>query len=170
VVLFLSIAGWFGAGCGTDDSGSGPPTAGTDGGDQLVEAKVTGRCPGQPIKGRDATFSVDVENTGDEAWPAAFVEWNGIQDVTVPGNRGEAVDGSGKKGLYVGGRGYTTYRFGELEPGKAQSYKLTVAPAHKANRSDVTFSTWGDMPHAEPVPSSPDTAIHPCPGPWGDGR
>jgi hypothetical protein len=170
LAILVSIASCLGVGCGTDDSGSGLPTAGTDGSDQLVEANVTGRCPGRPIKRKAATFSVEVENTGDRTWPAVFVEWNGIQDVSTPANGGEAVDGSGKTGRYAGGRGYTTYRFSELRPGEAQSYKLTVSPIHKLNRSDVTFAAWGDTPQAEAVPRSPEIAIHPCPGPWGDGR
>jgi hypothetical protein len=162
------LAGCLGASCGTDDSKSNRSTEEIDGHDQLVDAKVMGRCPGQPVKGKAATFLVQVENTGDEVWPAVFVEWNGVRDVFM--SEDKVFDGSGNLGRYSGGRGFTTYRFKGLRPGSKQSYKLIVTPVHKRNSSDVTFAAWGDEPEAEPIPRSPEIEMHECNGPWGDGR
>jgi hypothetical protein len=136
-----------------------------EGNDQLADARVSGLCPSQQVKGKAATFSVQVENTGDEDWPAVFVEWNGLRSVFED----KVIDGSGNEGRFWGGRDYTTYRFGQLAAGATQSYELTVTPADSVNRSDVTFAAWGDEPDGNPVPGS-EIEIHPCNGPWADGR
>jgi hypothetical protein len=139
---------------------------GDEGNDQLTDANVSGQCPSQQLKGKPATFSVQVENTGEEEWPAAFVEFTGFRSIVED----DIIDGSGNKGQFWGGRDFTTYRFSQLAAGATQSYKVTVIPQDAVNRSDVTFAAWGDEPNPESLEPSPEIEIQECDGPWGDGR
>jgi hypothetical protein len=154
LLLLVGVAVLLVVGCGGEDN------------DQLTDANVSGECPSQQLKGKPATFSVQVENTGKEEWPAVFVEFTGLRDIVED----EIVDGSGNEGQFWGGRDFTTYRFGQLAAGATQSYKVTLIPQDAVNRSDVTFAAWGDEPNPESLEPSPEIEIHECDGPWGDGR
>lgn len=135
----------------------GSAMGGCGGGDdaQLTDARVEGQCPSRMLQGKAVTFSVTVENTGEQDWPAVFVEWDGLRNVLQE----KVTDGSGKKGRYWGGE---TYRFGRLTAGATQTYELTVTPVESAEKSDVTFAAWGDEPDGEPFPTAPEIEIHPC--------
>lgn len=71
LLLLLGLVALLVGGCG--DGGRGD--------DQLTDAKVNWRCPSQQLEGKPATFTVQVENTGDEDWPAVFVEWKGLRSI-----------------------------------------------------------------------------------------